>query len=69
LAFWGSAAGFLLAWPVGLALRSLLYGVGPKDPALMLQVPTLLLVVALLAGWGPARRAAKVDPWVVLRAD
>jgi predicted permease len=50
-------------------LRSLLFDVTPVDPAAYLGVSLLLLGVALLASWLPARRAARVDPVVALRAE
>jgi putative ABC transport system permease protein len=48
-------------------MASLLYGVRPHDPAVFLVVPSLLLAVAILASYIPARRAAKVDPMIALR--
>lgn len=61
----GLAAAFLLA---GL-LSSLLYGVGAADPATFAGVAVLLVLVALLAGWLPARRAARVNPASALRQE
>jgi predicted permease len=69
LAVWGSAAGLVLAWPVGAAIRSLLFGVDRADLVSLAIAPALLIAVAVLAGFGPARRAARTDPAVTLRAE
>jgi putative ABC transport system permease protein len=50
-------------------LQSQLYHVSPNDPLVMSAVVGLLSVIALVACWLPARRAAKVDPVVALRAE
>ena len=50
-------------------LRSLLFDVDRIDAVSYLGVTLLLLAVALLASWLPARRAAKVDPMVALRTE
>jgi len=65
----GAAIGLVVAWPVGRALKSQLYGVGSADAVALAAAPALLLVTALLAGLGPARRAERVDPAVTLRGD
>jgi putative ABC transport system permease protein len=65
----GSAAGLLLAWPVGAAIKSLLFGVNRADIVSLVIAPALLLAVAVLAGFGPARRAARTDPAVTLRTE
>jgi ABC-type antimicrobial peptide transport system permease subunit len=50
-------------------LSSLLYGVNPTDPSTILVVSLLLIVVALIASYIPARRAMRVDPSVALRHE
>jgi ABC-type lipoprotein release transport system permease subunit len=60
-----------LAAALGLTrfLSGLLYGVKPGDPATLVAVSALLMAIALLASYIPARQAAKVDPMVALRHD
>jgi macrolide transport system ATP-binding/permease protein len=50
-------------------LRSLLFGLGTLDPISFAGVGSLFLLIALLAAYLPARRAAQVDPMVALRCD
>ena len=50
-------------------LRSALYEVTPTDPLVFAAAVALLVGIALLASWLPARRASRVDPAVALRAD
>jgi len=50
-------------------IGSMLFGVSTLDPLTYGAVAALLAVVALLAAWGPARRAAAVDPTVALRGE
>ncbi|AHG93846.1 permease (plasmid) [Gemmatirosa kalamazoonensis] len=64
----GVAFGALGALGTARALSFLLYGVGAGDPLALGAVVALLAVVALVAAWVPARRAARVDPVVALRA-
>jgi len=65
----GGAAGFLLAVGAGRLVAGMLYGVGPADPATFAGVLLLLLAVALVSAYLPARRAARVDPMIALRAE
>jgi ABC-type lipoprotein release transport system permease subunit len=50
-------------------IASLLYGVDARDPVTLTTVAAVLAVVSLAACWLPARRAAHLDPVVVLRGD
>jgi len=50
-------------------LRGVLYGVTPADPVTFISMAALLALVALVACGIPARRAARVDPAVTLRAE
>ena len=50
-------------------LRGLVYGVSPADPLTFIAVPMVVTAVAVLAAAIPARRASRVDPITVLRAD
>ncbi len=50
-------------------LASLLFGVAPTDATTFVAAPVILLVIAALACYIPARRAARVDPMSALRAD
>jgi ABC-type lipoprotein release transport system permease subunit len=65
----GLAAGLFGGLYVTQLLRGQLFDVQPFDPVTFVGVPVLLLLVAVLASWLPARRAAKVDPVIALRAE
>ena len=65
----GILLGLSAALGFGRLLGSFLFAVEPADPSTFAVVSVLLLLVAILAGYLPARRAASVDPMAALRAD
>lgn len=69
LAVTGAVVGLILSLATSHTIASLLYGVKTFDPATFVIAPVLLVAVALLAGYIPARRAASVDPVTVLNAE
>jgi putative ABC transport system permease protein len=69
LAALGILAGTAVALAATRFLAGLLYGVTSSDPLTYAGVVVLLALVALIASWLPARRATRVDPLTVLRAD
>jgi ABC-type antimicrobial peptide transport system permease subunit len=69
LATAGAAAGLACALIVSHLMAGLLYGVRPADPLTFAGVAVLLIAVALLACYLPARRALRVDPLVALRHE
>lgn len=68
-----AGAGLLLGVPIAVAgthvLKSMLFGLASGDPATVGAAALSMLVLALLAGYLPARRASRVDPLVALRAE
>jgi predicted permease len=69
LLFIGIAIGLACAFALTRAMTSLLFEVSAADPLTFAGIPLLLMVVALLACWIPARRATKVDPIIALRNE
>ena len=65
----GIAGGLVLFVIVARALKSLLFGVASTDPVTLVSASLLLVGIAALASWLPARRTSRVDPADVLRAE
>jgi len=69
LACIGVGVGTAVAFALTRYLKTLLFGIASNDPLTFILVPALLTLVALLASFIPARRAARVDPVIALRAE
>ncbi|MEI9978110.1 MAG: ABC transporter permease [Edaphobacter sp.] len=69
LAVFGIAIGLAAAFGLTRFVRAMLYGLGPTDPATFIPAALLLLAIALAAGYGPARRASRIDPMQALRHE
>ncbi|HZU27362.1 MAG TPA: ABC transporter permease [Bryobacteraceae bacterium] len=66
---WGIAAGFVLSAAAARVMVAVLLGVSPLDPLTFSAAAGFLAAMALLAAYGPARRATRLDPMVALRHD
>jgi putative ABC transport system permease protein len=69
LALTGVAVGLVAALAVTRVMRSMLFDVSATDPLTFVAIPLLLVGVALVATYLPARRATVVDPVVALRTE
>jgi putative ABC transport system permease protein len=65
----GAAAGLAVALALSGLMKSLLFGIGPRDPLTFVVAPVIFVAVALVAAYVPARRAARVSPIEALRAE
>jgi putative ABC transport system permease protein len=65
----GTAIGMVGAYALGRAIASLLYQVPATDPLVFGSVVIVLLVVALVAAYVPARRASRIAPMIALRSE
>jgi len=65
----GAMCGVIGALAAANLAAGMLQGVAPRDPLTIVGVCALLVLVAVVASWVPARRATRVDPIIALRAD
>ena len=66
LAAGGVVIGWVGAFALSQLIASLLFGIEPTDPTTFIAVTVLLMGIAALAGYFPARRASRIDPMTVL---
>jgi putative ABC transport system permease protein len=66
---YGLCIGLVLAWAACRAVSTMVFGITPRDPLMFCFSCLLVVIIALLASYVPARRAAKVDPMVALRHE
>jgi putative ABC transport system permease protein len=69
LALGGAVLGITVAFATARVMQSLLFSVSPRDPVTFAAVPLVLIAIALVACYLPARRAMRVDPLVALRSE
>jgi predicted permease len=65
----GVSVGLGAALAATQLVKSLLFGITPRDPLTLVAAPALLVAIAIVASFVPALRAAKVDPMIALRAE
>jgi ABC-type antimicrobial peptide transport system permease subunit len=65
----GAIIGAVSSFAVGKWIASLLFATRPTDPVTFLSVFALLVIVALAAGYVPARRASRIEPMIALRSE
>jgi len=69
MALIGIAVGTASSFVVAKTISTMLFGTQPTDPLTFVGMAALLLGVAFVAGYLPARRAARIDPMVALRSE
>jgi putative ABC transport system permease protein len=65
----GTVAGLVIAFAASKYVAALLFEIGPRDPVTFVLAPGVLLIVAFIAAWVPARRASRLDPMKALRVE
>ena len=65
----GVSVGTVLAFALARLSANLLFGVRPDDPGVFVSIIAAITVIAFLVSWGPARRAASIDPMRTLRTE
>jgi ABC-type antimicrobial peptide transport system permease subunit len=65
----GMLFGLVAAWAATRLIANALFGLSPMDPMTVISAVLVLAIVALLSGYAPSRRAARVDPVVALRHE
>jgi putative ABC transport system permease protein len=65
----GLAIGFVASLALSRVMQSLLFEVSPTDVITFVSAPLILAAIAWFASWLPARRATRVDPITVLKAE
>ena len=69
MALAGLAIGLAAALVTTKFVQSFLFQMKPNDPAALVAASAILLAAAMAAGYAPARRASKIDPWIALRDE
>ena len=69
LALLGIAVGIAASFAIAALIASLLFGTNPTDPVTFAGMTLLLVAVAFIAGYLPARRASRIDPIIALRCN
>jgi len=69
LAALGAAIGVVAAAALSRYIRAMLFGITPADPGTIAGAVAVMMLVALLAGWLPARKASRLDPMIALRHE
>jgi ABC-type antimicrobial peptide transport system permease subunit len=65
----GAIVGLLVAMAVSRSVAGLLVATNPRDATTFVLVPTILILVGVIACWLPARRATRIDPAKALREE